>query len=136
VRIESVVFDCRDAAPLARFWAAALGWSVAPYDEEELARLASKGIYDPEDDPSVMVEPPEDTDLPVLFFTEVPEDKVVKNRVHVDVAAELSLEDEVQRLEGLGAEVRNWAEEDGSVWCVMADPQGNEFCVVPSSEAD
>ena len=136
MRIESVVFDCRDAAPLARFWAAALGWSVAPYDEEELERLASKGIYDPEDDPSVMVEPPDDTDLPVLFFTEVPEDKVVKNRVHVDVAADLSLEDEVRRLEGLGAEVRNWAEEDGSMWCVMADPQGNEFCVVPSSEAD
>ena len=136
MRIESVVVDCRDAAPLARFWAAALGWSVAPYDEEELARLASKGIYDPEDDPSVMVEPPDDSELPVLFFTEVPEDKVVKNRVHVDVAADLSLEDEVRRLEGLGAEVRNWAEEDGSVWCVMADPQGNEFCVVPSSEAD
>jgi hypothetical protein len=136
VRIESVVFDCRDAAPLARFWAAALGWSVAPYDEEELERLASKGIYDPEDDPSVMVEPPDDTDLPVLYFTEVPEDKVAKNRVHLDLAAELSLEDEVQRLEGLGAEVRNWAEEDGSLWCVMVDPQGNEFCVVPSSEAD
>ena len=136
MRIESVVFDCRDAAPLARFWAAALGWSVAPYDEEELERLASKGIYDPEGDPSVMVEPPDDTDLPVLYFTEVPEDKVAKNRVHLDLAAELSLEDEVQRLEGLGAEVRNWAEEDGSLWCVMVDPQGNEFCVVPSSEAD
>lgn len=136
MRIESVVFDCRDAAPLARFWAAALGWSVAPYDEEELERLASKGIYDPEDDPSVMLEPPDDTDLPVLFFTEVPEDKVAKNRVHLDLTADLSLEDEVQRLEGLGAEVRNWAEEDGSVWCVMVDPQGNEFCVMPSSESD
>mgnify|MGYP003693689871 CR=1 FL=1 len=42
--------------PLARFWAAALEWHVAPYDEEELARLASKGIFDPEDDPTVMVE--------------------------------------------------------------------------------
>ncbi|HEX6264401.1 MAG TPA: VOC family protein, partial [Actinomycetota bacterium] len=41
MRIESVVFDCHDAAPLARFWADALGWSVAPYDEEELERLAS-----------------------------------------------------------------------------------------------
>ncbi|MET1011911.1 MAG: VOC family protein, partial [Actinomycetota bacterium] len=75
MRIESVVFDCHDAAPLARFWADALGWSVAPYDEEELERLASKGIYDPEDDPSVMVQPPAGTDLPVLFFTEVPEEK-------------------------------------------------------------
>ena len=130
MKIESVVFDCIDAAPLARFWAGALGWSVAPYDERELERLASKGIYDPEDDPSVMVEPPGDTDLPVLYFTEVPEEKVVKNRVHLDLATEGSLEGEVQRLEALGAQVRNWAEDSGSTWCVMLDPQGNEFCVV------
>ena len=134
MRIESVVFDCVDAAPLARFWAEALGWSVAPYDEEELERLASKGIYDPEDDPSVMVEPPDDSELPVLFFTEVPEEKVVKNRVHLDLAANGPIEDEVQRLEALGAHVRNWAEESGSTWCVMFDPQGNEFCIVPSSD--
>jgi hypothetical protein len=103
VRIDAIVFDCADAAPLARFWASALGWSVAPYDEDELARLAEKGIYDPEDDPSVMVEPPEDTDLPALFFTEVPEEKVVKNRVHLDVIADGELEAEVERLEGRGA---------------------------------
>jgi catechol 2,3-dioxygenase-like lactoylglutathione lyase family enzyme len=135
VRIESIVFDCSDAAPLARFWADALGWSVAPYDEEELERLASKGIYDPEDDPSVMVEPPTG-ELPLLFFTEVPEDKATKNRVHLDLAADGPLEEEVQRLEGLGAHVRNWAEEDGSTWCVMLDPQGNEFCVVPAPDGD
>jgi catechol 2,3-dioxygenase-like lactoylglutathione lyase family enzyme len=137
VRIESVVFDCRDAAPLARFWAEALGWRVAPYDEEELERLASKGVYDPEDDPSVMVEPPErHSDLPVLFFTEVPEEKVAKNRVHLDLAADGTLEEEVQRLEGLGAHVRNWVEEDRSMWCVMLDPQGNEFCVVSPADED
>jgi catechol 2,3-dioxygenase-like lactoylglutathione lyase family enzyme len=131
VRIDAIVFDCGDAAPLARFWAAALGWSVAPYDEVELERLAAKGVYDPEDDPSVMLEPPEGTELPAIFFTEVPESKVVKNRVHLDLMADQDLEDEVARLEGLGASVRNWAEEDGSVWCVMLDPEGNEFCVVP-----
>jgi len=137
VRIDSVVFDCQDAAPLARFWAAALGWTVAPYDEEELERLASKGIYDPEEDPSVMVEPPRGTDLPVLFFTEVPEEKVAKNRVHLDLTADGPIEDEVQRLEGLGASVRNWTEDGGSMWCVMLDPQGNEFCVVsPSGDGD
>jgi predicted enzyme related to lactoylglutathione lyase len=137
VRIDSVVFDCQDAAPLARFWAAALGWTVAPYDEDELERLASKGIYDPEEDPSVMVEPPNGTDLPVLFFTEVPEEKMAKNRVHLDLSADGAIEDEVQRLEELGATVRNWAEEGGSMWCVMLDPQGNEFCVVsPSGEDD
>lgn len=137
MRIDSIVFDCLDAAPLARFWAAALGWTVAPYDDEELERLASKGIYDPEEDPSVMVEPPNGTDLPVLFFTEVPEEKLAKNRLHLDLSADGAVEDEVQRLEGLGASVRNWAEEGGSMWCVMLDPQGNEFCVVsPSGDDD
>ena len=136
MRIDSIVFDCLDAAPLARFWAAALGWTVAPYDEEELERLASKGIYDPEEDPSVMVEPPNGTDLPVLFFTEVPEEKLAKNRVHLDLSADGAVEDEVQRLEGLGATVRNWTEEGGSMWCVMLDPQGNEFCVVSPSGDD
>lgn len=131
MRIDAIVMDCRDAAPLARFWAEALGWSVAPYDEVELARLATRGITDPEDDPSVMVEPPGDSvELPVLFFTEVPEPKVGKNRVHLDVLAEDDLETEVERLEGLGASIRNWAEGDGGVRCVMLDPEGNEFCVM------
>jgi predicted enzyme related to lactoylglutathione lyase len=134
VRVDAIVFDCRDAAPLARFWAAALGWSVAPYDEAELARLASKGIFDPEDDPSVLVEPPEDTELPVLFFTEVPEPKAVKNRVHLDLQADDDLETEVARLEELGASISTWSEEDGGVWCVMLDPEGNEFCVMPPDE--
>ena len=134
VRIDAIVFDCGDAAPLARFWAAALGWSIAPYDEDELERLASKGVYDPEDDPSVMLEPPEDSELPAIFFTEVPESKVVKNRVHLDLMADDDVEDEIVRLEGLGATVRNWAEEDGNVWCVMLDPEGNEFCVTAPDE--
>ena len=110
MRIDAVVFDCEDAAPLARFWAAALGWRVAPYDRDELERLADEGVHDPEDDPSVMVEPPEDEapGLPVLFFTEVPEGK-----------------------KGLGATLRNWAEDGGNVWAVMLDPEGNEFCVMP-----
>jgi len=134
VRVDAIVFDCHDAAPLARFWAAALDWSVAPYDEAELARLASKGIFDPEDDPSVMVEPPEDTELPVLFFTEVPEAKAVKNRLHLDLQAHDDLEAEVARLEDLGATIRNWSEEDGGIWCVMLDPEGNEFCVMPPDD--
>ncbi len=134
MRIDAIVFDCRDAAPLARFWATALGWTVAPYDEVELARLAANGITDPEEDPSVMVEPPTGADLPVLFFTEVPEDKVTKNRLHLDVAADEDLEAEVERLEALGATIHNWAEGDSGVWCVMRDPEGNEFCVMPSDD--
>jgi catechol 2,3-dioxygenase-like lactoylglutathione lyase family enzyme len=132
MRIDAVVIDCEDAAPLARFWAAALGWRVAPYDRDELDRLAQKGITDPEEDPSVMVEPPEDeVGSPVLFFTEVPEPKMGKNRVHLDMVADETVDDEVIRLEGIGATLRNWAEDGGNVWAVMLDPEGNEFCVMP-----
>jgi predicted enzyme related to lactoylglutathione lyase len=136
VRIDAIVFDCRDAAPLARFWAEALGWEVAPYDDAEVFRLAAAGIDDLEDDPSVVVLPPEDDPgTPRLFFTEVAEPKLAKNRVHLDVVAEDDLGQEVERLEGLGAEVRNWAEQDGGIWCVMLDPEGNEFCVLPPEDA-
>ena len=133
MRIDAIVFDCEDAAPLARFWAAALGWRVAQYDAADVERLSARGIDDLEDDPSVMVEPPEDDvpGLPVLFFTEVPEPKAGKNRVHVDVVADETVDDEVIRLEGLGATLRNWAEDGGTVWAVMLDPEGNEFCVMP-----
>ena len=134
MRIDAIVLDCHDAAPLARFWAEALGWRVAPYDEEELARLASQGVFDPEDDPTVMVEPPEDSELPVLFLVEVPEEKIVKNRMHLDIQADGELEAEVERLEELGAHIRNWAEGDGGMWCVMLDPEDNEFCVMPPDE--
>ncbi len=134
MRIDAIVFDCRDAAPLARFWAAALGWTVAPYDEVELSRLAANGITDPEEDPTVMVEPPGGEDLPMLFFTEVPEPKVAKNRLHLDVVAEEDLEAEVERLETLGASIHNWAEGDSGIWCVMRDPEGNEFCVMPPDD--
>jgi hypothetical protein len=136
VRIDAVVFDCHDAAPLARFWAGALGWRVAAYDQAELDRLADKGIHDPEDDPSVMVEPPEDEmpGLPVLFFTEVPESKAGKNRVHLDVVAQESVDEDVIRLEAIGATLRNWTEEEGTVWAVMLDPEGNEFCLMPPED--
>ena len=134
MRIDAIVFDCVDASPLARFWAAALGWSVAPYDEAELARLRAEGVDEPEEDPSVLVEPPEGSDLPTIFFTEVPEDKMMKNRVHLDLVADAAIEDDVERLRQLGATVRNWAEEDGNVWAVMQDPEGNEFCVLPPEQ--
>jgi hypothetical protein len=134
VELDAIVFDCADAAALARFWAAALGWQVAPDEEDELARLSAESIDDPEDDPSVMVEPPEDSDLPVLLFTEVPEEKAVKNRLHLDVTAESSIAGEVERLEGLGASLRNWAEGGSTTWAVMLYPEGNEFCVMPPDE--
>ena len=125
-RIGDVTFDCRHPASLAPFWAAALdGYDVAPYDEEELARLRSIGVDDPEDDPTVLVEAPGAT--PRLFFQQVPEDKVVKNRVHLDLRAEDPAA-EIRRLTELGASVV--ADEPEASFVVLQDPEGNEFCVM------
>lgn len=125
-KFHDVIVDCRHPASLARFWAGVLdGYAVAPYDEAELARLRANGIDDPEDDPAVLVE--SRPGLPRLFFQWVPEAKAGKNRVHLDVLTD-DLESEVERLAKLGAtELARH-----SVWVVMADPEGNEFCVQPS----
>jgi hypothetical protein len=123
-RLADVVFDCAHPAIVARFWADAVdGYDVAPYDEAELERLRAIGVDDPEDDPTVLVTGAPGS--PRLWFQRVPEPKVVKNRVHLDLQAD-ELAAEVSRLVGLGARVLQ-PEHDGLV--VMADVEGNEFCV-------
>lgn len=125
-RLGDVTFDCHHPASLARFWAAALeGYDVAPYDEEELERLRAMGVDDPEDDPTVLVEAPGVT--PRLFFQRVPEAKVVKNRVHLDLRADDPAA-EIERLVALGASVL--AEPPDAQFVVLRDPEGNEFCVM------
>jgi hypothetical protein len=98
---------------------------VAPYDDEELARLRAMGVHDVEDDPSVLVEAPGRT--PRYFFNQVPEPKTVKNRVHLDVHA-ADRDAEVARLIAAGASKVGRHEN----WVVLADPEGNEFCVFPA----
>lgn len=126
--IKSITFDCSRPAPLARFWAAALGYKVRPYDDAERARLRAMGIDDVEDDPSVAIDPV-DSSGPTMFFTKVPEPKAAKNRVHLDLHPGESMDDEVARLQGLGATVVRTHSEERGRWTVMADPEGNEFCV-------
>jgi hypothetical protein len=142
-----LVIDCEDPHAQADFWAAALGYAVEdnsaliekllgfgavsaeltvefhgrpawrdlvavrhpddPYDEESGAGLGRR-----------------------LLFQRVPEAKTVKNRLHLDLhPGEGRREDEVVRLERLGASVLRRVQEPGGEWVVMADPEGNEFCV-------
>ncbi len=127
-RVHDVVFDCRHPASLARFWAAVLdGYAVAPYDDTEIEHLRNLGVYDTEDDPSVLVEAPGTT--PRYFFQRVPEVKAVKNRVHLDLRC-ADLAAETARLVALGAHII--AEPSRrSEWVVLQDPEGNEFCLFP-----
>jgi hypothetical protein len=135
-----VVFDCADPNVLAPFWAAALGYIEQPppdgfHSWEDWAR--ENGI--PEErwnDAGAVVDP--DGVRPRIYFQRVPEGKVVKNRVHLDLNVSIGIEDpdkrpkveqEAKRLEGLGAAIFRVAEERGEFWIVMQDPEGNEFCL-------
>jgi hypothetical protein len=116
--VKDLVVDCRHPASLARFWAAVLDdHAVAPYDEAELERLRAKGITDPEDDPTVLL-----VGTPSIWFQLVPESKVVKNRMHLDLRGPVG---ELDRLLDLGATVIQRLEH----WVTLADPEGNEFCL-------
>jgi hypothetical protein len=123
-QIADIVIDCAHPATLARFWAEVLdGYEIAPYDEEELARLRANGIDDPEDDPTVLIQGP--PGRPRVWCTRVPEAKTVKNRVHLDLRADQP-ESELTRLTHLGARVT--AEFDNLT--VLEDIEGNEFCLL------
>jgi hypothetical protein len=126
-RLADIVFDCDRPAALARFWAAALdGYAIAPYDDEEIARLQSLGYSGPEDDPGVIVEGPG----PRVCCQLVPEGKTAKNRCHLDLECD-DLDAEAARLEALGATRLVHQMGDGIV--SLADPAGNEFCITVRS---
>ncbi len=120
-RVVEIVFDCRQAPVVARFWAAVLNdYEVRPYDEAEIERLAALGLT-PDTDPIVIVDGPG----PRLCFQQVDEPKHTKNRVHLDVEA-ADRQAEVDRLVQLGASVH----QETPRWTTMLDPEGNEFCVL------
>jgi hypothetical protein len=118
--LSAIVIDCNNAPDLARFWASTIdGYAIRPYDDAEIARLASLGLT-PATDPTVAVDGPG----PTLFFQEVPEKKSSKNRIHLD----LEVADRpaaVERLTARGATVISHYD----TWSVLADPETNEFCL-------
>jgi hypothetical protein len=127
-RLRDIVVDCARPSALAAFWAEVLGYRVRPYDDAEIERLRAADIHDIADDPTVPIDPPDGG--PSIFFVQVPEPKTVKNRVHLDV--NLYGADELDWLVGLGARVlRRINPSAGPDGWVLADPEGNEFCVFP-----
>ncbi|MFC9392926.1 VOC family protein [Streptomyces sp. NPDC057027] len=117
--LQNVAVDCADAYELARFWSGVTGRPLHPDD-----RPGSR-------ETQVLL-----VDGPVLYFNQVPEPKTVKNRLHLCLRPETSRDQEVERLLGLGAAfVADHRNPDGTGWAVLADPEGNEFCVL-RSESD
>jgi catechol-2,3-dioxygenase len=110
--LTEVLFDAHDANQLAQFWCAVLGYEVIE-----------------EDDGDVEIGAP-DRSFPRLLFLTVPDEKVVKNRVHIDVRATgCTQEEELERLLALGATHVDIGQGD-QTWYVLADPEGNEFCLL------
>jgi catechol 2,3-dioxygenase-like lactoylglutathione lyase family enzyme len=110
--IDWIAIDCKDAPGLARFWAEALGYRVLEDDDPD----------------EVMIMPPPGVPGTRLLFLRVPDDKVVKNRLHLDLRDD-DQEAEVGRLVALGAKHVDIGQGDVT-WVVLADPEGNEFCVL------
>ena len=115
-RWEQVVVDSEDPARLARWWAEALGYQIVSEKPDEVEIRRS----------------PEE--LPGVLFTPVPEAKTGKNRLHFDLRPD-DQEAEVERLVDMGARPVDIGQHDVS-WVVLADPEGNEFCVLASRPAD
>ena len=115
--VKHITVDSHDALKAANFWAAALGMEVVGEPTEHFAVVA--GPNRPENHP-------------LLMFVKVPEDKEIKNRVHLDLETTDPVEEEVARLERLGARRLETKDEWNFQWTIMADPEGNEFCVAPA----
>ncbi|MEV5433267.1 VOC family protein [Streptomyces sp. NPDC052701] len=109
---EQVLVDAADPVALGRWWAEALGWVV---------------VHDAADEYEIR---PERDRLPGLMFVPVPEGKTVKNRLHLDLRPD-DQEAEVARLLALGARHADVGQGE-QTWVVLADPEGNEFCVLSS----
>ena len=111
-KLNSVTIDSANAESQAKFWAQAL-----------------EGYEIDSDWPMVL----KSVEGPTIFFQQVPEQKTVKNRVHLDMAV-ANRTAEVERLKALGAAVQAEMDEGGYKWTVMQDPEGNEFCITQSAE--
>ena len=141
VRVQ-VTFDCRDPDRLARFWASALGYRLPDppegFDSWE-DWLRGMGIPESEWNSASAVEDPDGVG-PRLYFQRVPEERSVKNRVHLDLHVgggrdtppeqrRRNARAQVERLIGEGATRVREMEQRDEFWIVMQDPEGNEFCL-------
>ena len=113
LKIQCVTVDARDPAALAAWWAEALGFRVKELEDED----------------EVAIIPEDRGEDPAILFIRVPDDKVVKNRIHLDLTPD-DRDAEVARLEAIGATRVDIGQTGDETWVVLADPEGNELCVL------
>lgn len=118
-RIAAVALDAHDIERVAAFWCQVLGWHVVEREEGGVAIGPADGAW------------------PRIDIFQVPESKTVKNRLHFDLRAEdRSTEEEWERLEALGARRVDVGQAPDVTWVVLADPEGNEFCLLATAVDD
>ncbi|TLM70946.1 VOC family protein [Pseudarthrobacter sp. NamB4] len=122
LRIQALCIDSIDPRIPADFWEKALGWRRTHEEEDEIVLEPPAGS-------------PEDGVAPDLLFLKVPEPKEAKNRLHLDLRPG-DRDSEVARLESLGAKRVDVGQGPDVTWVVMADPDGNEFCVLRALRPD
>jgi catechol-2,3-dioxygenase len=117
VRLHHIVIDTHHLSGLARFWTQALGWQVLSEREREIVIGT-------------------DENAPIgICFMPVSDRKTVKNRVHLDITTAAEDRDqEIERLLALGARRVGIGQTGAESWIVLADPEGNEFCVIRPKE--
>ncbi len=127
-RLTEISLDCHDPDLLATFWTAVLDWVVL-HREPGLIEIGPAR----DDDQALLDAVRSGPVAPTMFLAAVPEDKVAKNRVHFDVSPiDRSQDEEVDRLLALGASRAEVGQTGEESWVVLADPEGNEFCVLRS----
>ena len=126
-----ITVDARDPRRLAAFWAVALGYVLQP---PRPGYLVSSGDGEREEQYTAILDPAGIG--PRLLFQRVPEPKTLKNRVHLDVNAghgaidrRAAVRSHMSRLVAAGATVLREMQEESGWWIVLADPEGNEFCL-------
>ncbi len=122
IRIQCLCIDSTDPAKVASFWEEALGWRRTFDEDDEIVLEPPAGS-------------PDDGIAPDLLFLRVPEAKSGKNRLHIDLRPKDQAA-EVARLEALGARRVDVGQGTDVTWVVLADPDGNEFCVLRAFRPD
>lgn len=120
-RFSELAIDCHDPRKMAEFWGAVLGYDVLD-SADDVVEIGAAAVT-PEAVRAGAVPP-------TLVFVTVPESKTVKNRIHIDVSpTDCEQDEEVERLLALGARHVDVGQGE-QPWVVLADPEGNEFCVL------
>jgi hypothetical protein len=120
-KFTELAIDCADPGALARFWCSVLDYEVQD-EGDGVVTIGSPLVPEGKNHPGPVP--------PVLTFAHVPEGKTFKNRLHLDVnPTDREQDEEVRRLLDLGARHIDVGQGDVS-WVVLADPEGNEFCVL------